>query len=185
MTAAPYKLGALDASGEFVEFHHEHVFARGLTTGPERLIIGPREKQVPLLLALARELPEPYVVLYVLLISRCGRPSGRYQSPELDAAALEQLFDDYRDYFENDGRHHVWIMSPSGTIVYDQHDLIYAYGPLEAYERTLEAHGLRRGQARIPAPHGHQFNPQHDGDEERIFERWPWLRFPLAEDDDP
>ncbi len=157
------------------------------TAGPERLIIAPSRGHVDLLLDLARCLAEPFMVLYVLLSPRRDHERGRYQSPApLGRDALRSFFKTFRDYFESDGRHHVWIKSweGEGTLVYDHHNVIYAYGPLEGYEEVVQRRGLRRGKVSFPAPHAHHFHAHCDESEDRLFSRWAWIRFPLGEQDE-
>lgn len=159
------------------------------TTGPLRLIIGPSRDHVETMLALSRELPEPFYILYVLLLSRRGdHERGRYQSPEPMARAdMERLLTDFRDYFEQDGRHHVWVASPQAgaTLVYDNHDVIYAYGPIERYEDVLARRGFREGIVGFPAPHGHRYNAEFDDDETRLMQSLAWERHPLRDEDTP
>jgi len=187
MTRRACKLEALLADGRREPFRYGDIWQRQATADSDRLIIGASERQVDLLLELSRDTEGPFGILYVLLVSRCGNRPGRYQSPEpIDAGQLADFLADYRDYFENDGRHHVWIMSlsDSATLVYDNHDVVYAYGPLESYERTVTRLGLRNHQVRFPVPHTHCYNFEYDAEEERLFEQWRWLHFPLEEGDD-
>jgi len=60
---------------------YPNVWAVGKTAGPERLVIAPSFDQVGLMIELSRILPEPFGILYVLLVSRCGNEPSRYQSP--------------------------------------------------------------------------------------------------------
>ena len=79
-------------------------------------------------------MPEPFFVLYVLVVSRKEEnETARYQSGEVSRAEVQAFLERFEDYLENDGRHHIWIHSPesSATLVYDNHDVIYCYGPLE------------------------------------------------------
>jgi hypothetical protein len=132
---------------------------------------------------------EPFGVLYVLLLSRkrVAEP-GRYQSPvPLDRLVMESFFETFREFFEGDGRHHVWVTSlaDESTIVYHHHNVLYAYGPLDRFEALADAHDLRRGEVRYPMPHMHSYLPDFDNEETRILEYWQWKRFPLQADDDP
>ncbi|MEQ1823146.1 MAG: hypothetical protein ABL949_11595 [Fimbriimonadaceae bacterium] len=137
--AKPYKLGH-QFNDEFVPFQHNHTWARQATSdGAVRLRIGPRDGHVDLMLELARTLPEPFCILYVLLIPSGQFEVGRYQSPLTTLENVERVFGVFRSIFENDGRAEVWLASvarggeANGTIDYDNHELIYAYGPLEPF----------------------------------------------------
>jgi hypothetical protein len=160
------------------------VWIRQATTGPERLVAEPRGRAIELVTALARTLEEPFVILYVLLVSRLGQLPGRYESPELERAECEAFLKRYKGYFENDGRHHVWVLSRGGTIVYDNHERVYAYGPLDEMQRAVELLGLRSGEPAIPYPHTHCYNAEFDGSEEQIMGEWNWKHCPLHNSDD-
>ena len=159
------------------------------TTGPSRMVLAPAAGHVDLLLDLSRRLDEPFGVLYVLLLSRLGvAEPGRYQGPvPLDRAVMESFLEEFRDFFEGDGRHHVWVTSlnDQSTLVYDNHNVIYAYGPLDRYEQVVRAHGLSRAPVRFPVPHMHSYLPEFDQEEARVLRHWEWTQFPLQPDDDP
>ena len=105
------------------------------TTGPDRLVIAPAGDQVDVMRALCEEWPGDYFLLYVLLVPRLGtREPGRYQSPApLSFERISEFCDRFRAFLQTDGRHHFWIGScmESGLLVYDHHDVIYAYGDLD------------------------------------------------------
>jgi hypothetical protein len=160
------------------------------TTGPDRLVVAPRGgRHVDVLLALARCLPEPFGILYVLLLSRTGAHlPGRYQSSvPTTRDETEAFVRRFAGYFEGDGRHHLWLMSlpGRGTLVYDNHDLVYAYGPLEGFKSVLTALGFSEGAVAIPAQHQHSYNQQYDSSEDDVMGYWDWKHFPLQPDDDP
>lgn len=99
---------------------------------------------------------------------------------------MESFLLDFKEFFESDGRHHVWVMSvpESSTLVYDQHNVIYAYGPLQEFTEILRENGLQNGAVRFPVPHSHNYNPENDDAEERLVQRWAWVESPLLDDDD-
>jgi len=181
-----YKFGKL--TGEMEEpFVYPNAWAREKTTGPERLVIAPSANHVTLLLDLAKRLPEPFGILYVLVVSRGGNEPGRYQTPSpIVRSDMEQFVSGFSNYFEGDGRHHIWIASipESATLVYDHHNVIFAYGPLEAYSEVVRRKGLIEGAVNFPVPHTHRYNKEYDQDEQRIFLRWEWKRFPLENADE-
>jgi hypothetical protein len=135
-----------------------------------------------------RRLPEPFGLLYVLVVSRCDRTPVRYQSLyPTSRDETSRFLKTYCDFLEGDGRHQIWVMSLPGesTLVYDNHDVIYAYGPLEELQHALEVSGLARGPVELLAPHQHRYNPEFDDAERRILGHWPWLECPLQPGDDP
>jgi hypothetical protein len=70
------------------------------------------------------------------------------------------------------------------TLVYDQHNVIYAYGPLNRFEEVLRKQGFKTGAVRFPSPHAHNYNPENDEEETRVLEYCEWLPTPLMKDDD-
>ncbi len=182
-----FKLG-VEEGGAWVEHAHSHAFRRERTGPLERLVAAPHGDQVGLLIDLARELPDPFQVIYVLLASRRLRPEGRYQASEaVSLDALETFLDGFRAFLEQDGRHHVWIVSPdaAATVVYDHHQLVYAYGPLDEYERVLRQAGMDEGPIVVPPEHQHRYHAEMDEEEDRLMAHWPWTWFPLEAEDDP
>ena len=182
----PHKLSSLVGS-DFIPYRYSNTWNIEKTTGPDRLVIGPSAKQIDLMIQLATILPEPFGILYVLLISRKGNPSARYQCPyPCGRIEMESFLRKFQEFFQADGRHHLWVMSlpASSTLVYDQHDLIYAYGPLKQFGRILSKRGLEKDAVRFPVPHRHNYNPEYDEEEQRLLEHWNWRQSPLMEGDD-
>ena len=181
-----HKLSSL-VGPDFAPYRYSNTWDIEKTTGPDRLVIGPSAKQIDLLIQLATILPEPFGILYVLLISRKGNPPARYQCPYPCARTeTESFLRKFQEFFEADGRHHVWVTSlpASATLVYDQHDVIYAYGPLKQFRTILLKQGFGKGTVRFPVPHRHNYNSEYDGEEQRLLEYWNWRQSPLMEDDD-
>jgi hypothetical protein len=168
---------------------HEYgdLWYREQTTGPMRLVIGPSRDHINLILALLDLLPGPFGVLYVLLTPRREeRPPGRYAAADISPAAVRGFLETYRTFFEQDGRHHVWVESFSGPglLVYDQHNVIYAYGPLDEFEATLRLRGFTQQEFRFPCPHAHHYHASLDEDEAAVMSYWPWHHSPLQPDDE-
>ena len=180
------KLSSLVGS-DFIPYRYSNCWDIEKTSGPERLVIGPESRQVELLLKLTQTLAEPFGILYVLLVSRNDHEPARYQSPyPCDRGEMESFFRSFTDFFESDGRHHIWVTSlpDSSTLVYDQHNVIYAYGALPEFERVLHNQGLNRGAVGFPVPHSHHYNAEFDEEEQRLLDYWAWRQSPLQEGDD-
>ncbi|MGI8732180.1 MAG: hypothetical protein ACR2LM_02630 [Pyrinomonadaceae bacterium] len=64
-----HKFSSLVGS-DFVPYSHPNTWASEKTSSPERLIIGPSSDHIELMIKLARILPEPFGILYVLLVSQ-------------------------------------------------------------------------------------------------------------------
>ena len=151
-----------------------------------RVAIGSRSGEVELLLELCRSWGGSFGVLFVLLTSRRGYEPGRYESPSLDHGELGVFLERFSRFIEQDGRHHLWILSTEGEgpLVFDNHNLIYAYGQLGDLTALLESRGYSAGEVSIPDPHSHHYHSQFDEEEESMMTLWDWKRFPLAPGDD-
>jgi hypothetical protein len=189
MAVSPFKFGSIDASGEEHPFEYSSLWAKEKTTGPDRLIITTSSSYIDLLLELSEVMQGPFGVLYVLLTSRTENNRGRYQSP--DPASEEELksfLSRFRTFLECDARHHLWIGASdnSSLLVYDNHNVVYAYGPLPAFEKALTARGLQEtDEIRFPAPHTHRYNQEFDSDEQAVIDYWAWKQYPLEDQDEP
>ncbi|HEX5011211.1 MAG TPA: hypothetical protein VFY71_12510 [Planctomycetota bacterium] len=174
--------------GQAVAHRYPNVWQREAADGTRRLLIGASSGQVDLVLALSHCLAEPFGLLYVLITPRRDHEPGRYQAPRpLNRSELEAFLHRFRASFEQDARHHVWIQSltdETAQVVYDENDVIYAYGPLDEFERVLAERGLRSGSIDIPVPHNVMFHDAFDDDEDAIVAEWNWRWFPLEDQDD-
>jgi hypothetical protein len=184
---ASFKFGVLAEQRVPAPFVYPNVWERQTTTGASRLAIAASGRHIGLLVHLLRELEEPLALLYVLLVPRGDHEPARYQSPiPTLRRETEEFLQQYAGYLEGDGRHHIWVHphTDQATLVYDQHNLIYAYGDLDRYEGVLLRAGLSRGQVNVPAPHVHQYNEEFDAAEDRILRHWAWTATPLQAGDE-
>lgn len=181
-----FKFGSVLPSHGPIEHRYGDLWDIQPTTGPERLIAAPSSGHVSLMEALMEELPEPFGILYVLIVSRGSHEPARYESPSpTDRKTTLAFLREYEEFFERDARHHVWVMSVplSATIVYDNHNVIYAYGPLDRFQRVVHLRGLERSRIRFPVPHTHNYNAEYDDRADGLMQHWEWIRSPLHEDD--
>ena len=188
MIVKPYKFGLLSATGDDKLFEYPDVWSVEQTTGPERLVIAPSKGHIQLMAELCKTMPEPYGLLYVLLVSRRGKTDGRYQCPmPLSNIDLMDFLARFREYLECDGRHHLWVtaVDNSFNLVYDNHNVIYAYGPLEKFKKHLRLRGMAEiPEVRFPQPHTHHYNVEFDNDESAVVDYLQWKVFPLQENDE-
>jgi hypothetical protein len=179
-----YKLGSLH-NDEWAKHVYGNLFRH--ETHPEwsRVTIAPSEKQIPLMLEIARQWSGPYGILYVLTLSRLGHREARHQSPQpCTFEDLELFAYTFQEYFEGDGRHHLWFANVpgSGHLVYDNHDLIYSYGRDDEVMSLLKSKGFTDGDPQIPRPHVHCYNQEFDADEDEIMKYFAWIESPLREE---
>lgn len=154
-----------------------------------RLTIGPTRDHIELAIRLARTIDPPFYLLWVLLVPASDHKPGRYQSPPIAShEALADILTRYAAFFESDSRHHLWIgvFDGHGQIVYDNHNILYAYGPLDDFEGVLLDAGLTRGTVEIPCPHVHHYTRGAATTEDALFDEWVWEWYPLVDEhDDP
>lgn len=180
-----FKLGSI--RGETItQFRYSNTFQIERTTGPDRLRIGAEDGHISWLFRLAVPLSPPFFLLYVLHTSRCGNELGRYQSPEIQFSEVDAFMTEFCEFLTDDGRHDLWLrsMGSEATLVWDRHDLIYAYGPLEEF-RTVLNEGLQEAEVGSPPiPHVHLYHAAYDDSERKILTYFQWSRSPLLEDDE-
>jgi len=175
------------AGNEWLPVHYPGTFAVELTTGPERLRIAPRDGHASVLLALAEAVGPEYKVLYVLHTPHGDASAGRYESPAIDTSALRGFIRHFSGFIAGDSRHDLWVHTriANATFVWDRHDLLYAYGPLSAFEAILTRLGLRRGTpVPMPDPHAHRYHSEWDTSERELVSWFDWEVTPLREEDE-
>jgi hypothetical protein len=181
-----FKLTSADLE---IEYLYGNLFEQEVHTVWSVDKAAPDNNQIRFLLKVLRYWPGPFGVLYVLVASRRGHHHARYQSKGVrNYQYLEFFLSKYHDFFEQDGRHHLWVIdvSSDNRVIYDNHDIINIYGDERESIEICRSHGLVNGPILIPFPHTHLFNSQYDQFEDMIFENYEWLEFPLAlEHDDP
>jgi hypothetical protein len=171
-------IGKLFVPGAKGPYRHPAVWARERTDGPERLRIGAGIGTIALLKELAAVLREPLFLLVVMRVPRVTEEPGRWESTALTRAELARFTDRFGELFEDDARAQLWVgeIDGVGMLVLDEHDLIYAYGPLHRFEQVLREHGYATGDPRVPEPHEHHYNHQFDDLERDLRRRWAWNR---------
>lgn len=181
-----YKFGT--AVPEDQEWTYENVWAAEATTGGgSRLVIGPSHEQAAILATLLNEMTGPFWVLYVLVVPRGRAEAGRYQSTEPQTHdAVRTLLNQFSGFLQKDGRHNLWIASESGPemLIYDRHNVVYAYGPLAAFTHALSAMEFNEvAKIRFPSPHSHHYHQSFDSEEDRLLKYWDWHRTTLKDSD--
>jgi hypothetical protein len=158
-----FKLG-YHKDNELKEYAHPDLYNLEQSGGAERVVIGLSKSHVDAVLELAALFCEPFYIIYVLHTSHNDNEYGRYQSKEISYSQVSTLFTSFKDFFENDSRHDVWLRSPqsNATIVYDRHNLIYLYGFVDKQLESIEGMGLEKKAFSIPFPHIHCYHAEYD-----------------------
>jgi hypothetical protein len=184
----PFKIGTHVRGEGIVEFRYENTFQRQMTEERERLVIAPSNDHIEVILRLIREMTPPYWVLYILMVPHHDSSrAGRYQlGGSWDDDASRELLTSFKDFFEGDARHHLWIGSNSdrSMVVYDQHNVIFAYGPVDQFAAILQAQGLQEGPVNYPYPHTHHFRSAFDHFEQELLTHYSATWYPLEDGDE-
>jgi hypothetical protein len=181
-----HKLSQL-VGGEQVAHSHAPLYSREtLHDDSARLIAGVPGGDVSIFTALLALLQPPYILLYVLHTPRGEGQPGRYQSPELESAELEQFLKRFSSFLGGDARHDLWGRSQAdeATVVWDRHNLIYAYGPLDRFAAALRGLGFREGVPEIPDPHAHHYRAEFDRVAADLLATFHWTHSPLRSEDE-
>lgn len=153
-------------------------------TGPwgDAVALHAPKEPIRLMRRLARCLAGPFAVLYLLPEPHRPFPHGRYQSPfPLGRRRVAEFLERFEPFLERDRRHAVWIMTEDciERIIYDRRQMMFAYGPLEEFERTLALEGYTPAPIEIPRRLDLRIERDLDPELERLLDWWPWIRCPL------
>jgi hypothetical protein len=178
----------LDLNGTEVELANSLVFEiRTMSTGAPRIVLNVPDGQADLVHQLSELLPAPFFVLYILHTPRGEGEAGRYQSTELSRHELNDLLSSYASFFSSDGRHDVWVYSPSSrrTLIWDRHNLLFVEGePLDDVRVRLVGMGFKEGQIEPLGHHFHHYRPEFDHDAAKLLNEFNWHRTPLRPEDE-
>jgi hypothetical protein len=172
-----YRLGHV-VENQWVAYNHPPVFE--LT---DRIIAGVPGGDPSIFIRMVECLEPPYYLLYVLHIPTGEGLPGRYQSPAISLNEVRNFLSHFAPYFAGDGRFDLWAHSPSdkATVVWDRHNRMFCYGPLERYAEKLVSMGFGAGHPTIPAPHEHCYRFHIAAQE--ILGAFNWSYSPLRPED--
>lgn len=186
-----FKFGTLNKDNEDIKYEYNGTWCLEQYPNFERIVVGPKDNHIDLMLEIVKSFELPLAILYVLIVPRAdNNKPGRYQCPfPLKYEDVDEFCSKFKEYFETDGRHHLWICSANSKgikqlLVYDKHNVIYIYDDINKITEFLERKKFKESEIRFPVPHTHMYNPENDIYEEEIFKYWDWIHFPLREDDD-
>jgi hypothetical protein len=179
-----YKIGRVAGDG-WARLDRGDVFGED-AGGDGRLLIASRRTRAHPLQLLAAHLKGPFGILYVLHTPRGDAKPGRYESPLLSRAELDAFLAEHHDFFSRDSRHDIWLhdTDSGGMLVWDRHDIIHAYGPLEDFKRALRKSGYEPGKVEIPDPHQHHYHAAFDGAQAKVLKAFEWHATPLKPEDE-
>jgi hypothetical protein len=176
-----YRLGHL-VDGEWTAHSHPPVF--NVVKG--RIVAGVAGSDPAIFGRLVECLEPPYFLLYVLHTPRGEALPGRYQSPALSLNQVKEFLARFAPFLTADARFDLWAHAPedNATVVWDRHNQIFGYGPLERYLSTLEGMGFNRGRPEVPVPHEHHYHSELDPLAKEVLSAFDWARSPLRPQDE-
>lgn len=135
---------------------------------------------------LAACLAPPYFLLYVLHTPRGEGAPGRYQSDKITSDEFHSFMARFGSYLSNDARFDIWLHSPSenATVVWDRHNRLFAYGPLDRFAAALQALGFSEGQCEALGYHQHHYRAEYDRDAADLLAWHAWRYSPLHPEDE-
>ena len=170
---------------------HEHLRTYetlGADGGRPRLLLGVGSDAPEIIASLAGALSAPFAVLYVLHTVHGEAEHGRYQSEPIDYERLSGFMSAYAGYLRSDSRFDLWIFSEADNaqIVWDRHNYLYAYGPIDRYAPILSEFGYVPGKIdRVSQrPHMHFYRPECDASAHAILDELEWTWSPLRPEDE-
>ena len=178
---------ASQTGGKWLPHDYGKLYAHEGTSSAPRLSIAASHDGTRLLRDLSRILSEPLFLLYVLVVPRGGSVEGRYQSGELSRAEVDAMFDRFSRFWDGDGRHSIWLRSHTddATLVYDRHNLIYAYGSIGRLESVLSSLGYSTTpRLSLAFEHQHAYHVEFDDLERELTARFADRRSDLREGDE-
>ncbi|MEW6763608.1 MAG: hypothetical protein AB1437_22535 [Pseudomonadota bacterium] len=175
-----------EVKGEWIDHRHPAMFGRDVSGGAERLVAGAPAGDPAIFLSLVESLEGPFALLYVLHTPRGEGEAGRYQSPVLELGEIQSFLERYAAFLSADARFDLWAhsLSANATVVWDRHNLIYAYGPLERFESALRRLGFGDGLPTAPFAHQHHYRPEFDRVAAAVLEEFDWRFSPLRPEDE-
>jgi hypothetical protein len=177
----------LDVGGIEVDQSPPAVFERRVMSNRRpRIVASVADGRSSLFRLLTAVLPAPFYVLYILHTTRGEGEPGRYQSTELSREDLEAFLRKYEGFFSDDGRHDLWVYSPSShqTLIWDRHNTLFAEGePLGDIADVLVSQEYHEGSFPTLGAHFHHYRPEYDGDAASLLNEFDWHWTSLREED--
>ncbi|WID95707.1 hypothetical protein QO058_23590 [Bosea vestrisii] len=62
--------------------------------------------------------------------------------------------------------------------------MVFAYGPIDAYEGALRRLGFTPGEPSVPVPHQHHYRAELDEQARELLQAFDWRYSPLEAEDE-
>jgi hypothetical protein len=172
--------------GNWVERSLPPMFSVGIVGEVERIAASVPSGSVEPFEKLVLCMEPPYLLLYVLHTPRGEGEPGRYQSPELSAHEVRSFVQTFGPFLASDARFDIWAYSPleRSTVVWDRHNELFGYGPLERFSSELRSLGFEPGVIEGSVPHQHHYRAEYDAKAVELLAAFPWAYSPLRPEDE-
>ncbi|OKP94388.1 hypothetical protein [Paenibacillus sp. P46E] len=173
---------------EFNKFSDKLIYTQQNFEKFSRLVIWPNNRAIEVLKHLLKSTKERFGILYVLRASRCNNDEARYKMENLDLNQVTDFLNEFCTFIEYDSRHRIVIRSLDEKrtyFVYDEENLLVAYGDVEQYKNILHLLGFEEYFEKIvyPDPHMHSYHKELDKYEDKVLSYFPWIKSELMEVD--
>lgn len=178
----PAKLGAWDPVNGWTPVRYDNLYRSQSISGVQRFVIATEGEPVELLRKLVGLYSGPFRLVYLLMTPPEGYEPTRYEVAGLGLAEVDSFLVRFKPFLQADARHHIWIHAETsgGTLIYDEHDWIYAYGLRDEVERLLIQEGFQDGVPEIPFPHMHNESSAHDEAMLELLGAMSWKQVPVS-----
>lgn len=128
----------------------------------------------------------PYFLLYVLHTPRGEADPGRYQSPPVSIEQLRGFLKRFGGFLASDARFDIWAHSAAdgATVVWDRHNLLFAYGLIEKFSSELRAIGFLNGVVDVSFSHQHHYRQEFDEQASAVLNAFEWSYSQLRAEDE-
>lgn len=152
----------------------------------ERVVAGVPSGDPSVFQSMVECLEPPYYLLYVLHTPRGEAQSGRYQSPLLSLEQVKEFLFEFKLLLCGDSRFDLWAHSPgeNATVVWDRHNQLFGYGPVEKLSSKLLSLGFSHGNLEVPVPHMHHYRAELDDLAKGVLAAFDWTHTPLRPEDE-
>ncbi|MBS4022521.1 MAG: hypothetical protein KGZ79_08870 [Dethiobacter sp.] len=181
-----YNYGTLNENNEVATYENHDTWYVKEFLAVTRITVAPRTNQIKLALKIAKGFKLPLGILYMLF--RPGNDSverGRYHSSGLlSYKDVEMFCNKFKEYFETDGRHHLWIFSANDKerkqfLIHDNHHLVHVFDDVDKIKALLKKKKFKEEEIRVPEPHIHFSSSDNDVFESELLGYWNWTHSPF------
>lgn len=175
------KLGFWNPDSGWVPVVQEDRFQHQSISGVRRILISTSGDPLELMSKLLGIYASPYRLSYFIVSASEGTQASKYELSGLSADELASILVRYREFLRTDARHHLWVHATGGgTLIYDEHDWIYAYGSQSEISTYLGGLGFVESAPEIPFPHLHNEPRENDSVLSELLSAFDWKKSNVA-----